>query len=74
VAWNGRELRRVDAGTADTVVMVGPSPIGAFCRLNGDLLSTGDRIAPVNAAMLRLLDAELGTGFGPVEVAPDVRG
>lgn len=32
-----------------------------------------ERVAPLNAALLRFLDAELGTGFGPVEVAPDVR-
>lgn len=82
VTWDGRELRRVHLDRTDpvvpvgpsAVVTVGPSAVGTFCRLTGDLLGTGERVAPLNAALLRFLDAELGTGCGPVEVAPDVRG
>jgi hypothetical protein len=74
VCWDGLALRREETLSPDAVVMAGPSAVGTFCRLTGDLLGTGDRVGPLNAALLRFLDAELGTGFGPVEVAPDVRG
>ncbi len=74
VAWDGRELRRAHLDLPEAVVTVGPSAVGTFCRLAGDLLGAGERVAPLNAALLRFLDAELDTGFGPVEVAPDVRG
>ncbi len=74
VCWDGRALRSGEADRPDAVVMAGPSAVGTFCRLTGDVLGRGDRVAPLNAALLRFLDAELGTGFGPVDVAPDVRG
>ena len=53
--------------------MVGPSAIGSFVKVNGDLLRPGDRLATLNAALLRFLDAELGAGFGEVEIPPDLR-
>jgi hypothetical protein len=72
VVWDGATLRRAADGDGATV-QVGPSAVGAFCRLKDDLLSPGERLGPLNAALLRFLDDELGTGFGPVEAAPDVR-
>jgi hypothetical protein len=73
VVWDGGDLRRAPAEKATATVQVGPSAVGVFCRLTGDVLSPGDRLGPLNAALFRLLDEELGTGFGPVEVAPDLR-
>jgi hypothetical protein len=73
VSWDGATLRRAPAGEAAATVQVGPSAVGAFCRLKDDLLAPGERLGPLNAAMLRFLDHELDTGFGPVEAAPDVR-
>jgi hypothetical protein len=78
VVWDGATLRRAADGDGDgdgdgASVQVGPSAVGAFCRLKDDVLSPGERLGPLNAALLRFLDDELGTGFGPVEPAPDVR-
>jgi hypothetical protein len=73
VVWDGATLRRATTGEAAATVQVGPSAVGAFCRLKDDVLAPGERLGPLNAAMLRFLDAELDTGFGPVEAAPDVR-
>lgn len=50
--------------------MVAPSPMGTFAKLEvGDVL----RVGPLNAALMRYRDDELGAGFGPVSAAPDVR-
>ena len=73
VVWDGTALRRAPAEQATATVQVGPSAVGAFCRLMGDVLSPGDRVGPLNAGLFRFLDDELGTGFGPVEVPPDLR-
>jgi hypothetical protein len=54
--------------------MVAPSPMGTFAKVEvGDVLRVGDWVGPLNAALMRFLDDELGAGFGPVEAAPDVR-
>jgi hypothetical protein len=47
--------------------------MGTFCRLRDVDLPTGERLAPLNAAMMRFLDETLGTGFGRVDVPPDLR-
>ena len=73
VHWDGTTLRRAHDGEATARVLVGPSAVGSFCLLRDDVLSPGDRLGHLNAALLRLLDAELDTGFGPVEPAPDLR-
>ena len=36
-------------------------------------MPAGERVAPLNVALIRFLDEEFGTGFGPVETALDVR-
>lgn len=73
VRWDGRVLRRAEEDRADTTVTVGPSAVGTFCRVDGNPLVRGERVGHLNAALVRLLDAELGTGLGPVQAAPDVR-
>jgi hypothetical protein len=74
VTWTGRELATAEPrAAADATLQVAPTPIGTFCRLVGDVLQEGDRLGPLNAALLRYLDAELGAAFGEVTPAPDVR-
>ena len=49
-------------------------PSGLFAKVDPcAAVVPGRRLAPVNAALLRLLDATYGTSFGPMEPAPDVR-
>jgi hypothetical protein len=73
VSWDGDRLRRDPEG--DLTLLVGPNPMGAYAKIDTrDALAVGDRIGPLNAALMRFLDEELGAGFGPVEPAPDVRG
>ncbi len=64
---DGRQL----AGT----LSLGGTPSGAFCTFEhrDGLLRAGDRMAPLNAAVLRCADELWDAGFGPVEVAPEVR-
>ena len=73
VRWDGRELARSWSETG-WQVSVGPNPAGTYCRLvtPSDPVP-GARVADLNVALMRFLDEELGTGFGPVEAAPDVR-
>lgn len=73
VRHDGDRLRRDEAGSWR--LLIGPSGTGAFAMLTvpDDEVTVGDRIGPVNAAMMRFLDEELDTGFGPVEPASDVR-
>lgn len=73
VSWDGAVLRRSWSPTGWRVE-VGPNPAGTYCRLvppPGAL--DGVRVGPLNAALLRFLDAELGTHVGPVSPAPDLR-
>lgn len=73
VAWDGHELTRDD--TAELAVLAGPTGAGLFARIDADeILGSGERVGPLNAALVRFLDAELDAGFGPVEAAPSVRG
>ncbi len=73
VCWDGIELRRTD-DEAPLSLMVAPSPVGTFAKLDlHDGLPRGSLVAPLNAALMRFLDTELGTRFGTVEAAPDVR-
>jgi hypothetical protein len=54
-------------------VAVGPNAAGTYCRLNTPPPAAGTRVADLNVALMRFLDAELGTGFGPVSAAPETR-
>lgn len=73
VSWDGTSLRPsgIDTGWS---VSVGPNAAGTYCRLvTPPGAGTGHRTADLNVALMRFLDAELGTGFGEVTAAPDVR-
>ena len=66
-------LSRTDEDTG-TVLEIGGTPAGFFARLEPcRLLRPGDRLAPLNAALMTLLDEEYDAGFGPQQPAPDVR-
>ena len=73
VTWDGSRLARTTADTG-TVLELGDTATGFFARLQPcQLLQPGDRLGPVNAALMALLDEEHGTGFGPLEPAPSLR-
>ena len=72
LSWDSERLRRDDGG--QLTLVVGPSAAGTFAKLvPGRAVRPGERVGPLNVALMRFLDEELGTGFGPVEAAPDVR-
>src|SRR5680860_60290 len=71
--WDGERLRRSDEDTGMSLV-IGPSVSGTYAKIEpGTLLRVGMRIAPLNVALMRLLDDEFGATFGPVTAASDVR-
>jgi hypothetical protein len=73
VAWDGHVFARSDAETGN-LLQVGPAPSGLFAKVEPcSAVVAGQRLAPVNAALLALLDASYATSFGPMEPAPDVR-
>jgi hypothetical protein len=75
VVWDGERLRPARADDRDSLDMiVGPTGSGTFAKITSEhAVARGERLAPINVALMRFLDEELGTDFGPVEVAPDVR-
>lgn len=73
VRWDGTRLTAPHDAVADGHVLVGPATVGTFCMLRDLEVAPGTRLGPLNAALMRFLDAELDTGFGPVEVPPDLR-
>jgi hypothetical protein len=73
VSWDGSRLSRSRAGTGWSV-SVGPSSAGTYVRLNAPTEALdGHRVADLNVALMRFLDAELGADFGEVAAAVDVR-
>ncbi|RYU11834.1 hypothetical protein [Nocardioides iriomotensis] len=73
VRWDGSCLSAAGEDDADGHVLAGPAAVGTFCMLRDLDLAPGERLGPLNAALMAFLDAELGTGFGPVDVPPDLR-
>lgn len=72
VAWDGRSVTRADDGPLQ--VTMGPTNPGTFAKIEAaSVLRKGDRLAPLNVALMQFLDAEFGSDFGAVEAAPDVR-
>lgn len=65
-------LQRAHAGSGLTVE-AGPNPFGTYVRLSVDRAAPGQRVAVLNTALMGFLDAEMGTGFGRVDPAPDLR-
>ena len=73
VTWDGRSFARAEEETGN-LFQIGSASSGLFARVEPcTAVVPGRRLAPVNAALLRLLDASYGTSFGPMEPAPDVR-
>ena len=73
VTYDGVSFRRSDRETGNTL-SVADTASGFFAQVDPCVaLEPGRRLADVTAALLRFVDAEYGAGFGPVEVAPDVR-
>ncbi|WP_134738790.1 hypothetical protein [Nocardioides sp. 503] len=73
LSWDGRDFAPVEAETGDTLIAA-DTPTGLFAKVDPcGALVTGERLAPVTAGLLRLVDREYGTDFGAVEAAPDVR-
>jgi hypothetical protein len=71
--WDGTTLTRAAENTGNTLV-IADTPSGFFSKISPcAALGPGDRLAPVNAALLAYLDREYDAGFGPVEAAPDLR-
>jgi hypothetical protein len=71
--WDGTALTRAAEATGNTLVLA-DTPSGFFSRIYPcDSLVPGDRLAPINAALMAFLDREYDAGFGPVEAAPDLR-
>lgn len=72
VAYDGARLTRSQDGGSE--LMTADTPVGFFAKIDPcTLLAEGDRLAPLNVALLAHLDATYGTGFGPLEAAPDLR-
>lgn len=66
-------IERTDELTG-TVLVLGNTAGGFFAKLEPcPLLAVGDRIAPLNVALMAHLDKEYAAGFGAVEAAPDLR-
>jgi hypothetical protein len=73
VTWDGQSFARTEEETGN-LFDVGATPSGMFARVEPcAAVVPGQRLAPVNAALLRFLDASYGTSFGPMEPAPDGR-
>ena len=73
VTWDGRSFARTDEETGN-LFQIGSAVSGLFARVEPcAAVVPGRRLAPINAALLRLLDAGYGTSFGPMEPASDVR-
>jgi len=73
VHYDGTTLERTEVETGDRLV-IGNTPTGFFAKINPcSSLRPGDRVAPLNAALMDFLDREYGAGLGPVTAPPDVR-
>ncbi len=73
VSYEGGLLTRATGDTGNTLVLA-ETPSGFFAKIEPcSALTPGDRLAPLNAAMMSFLDREYDAGFGVVEAAPDLR-
>ncbi len=73
VRYDGTTLERSEEETGN-VLVVGNTPAGFFAKIHPCAsLRPGDRLAPLNAALIDFLDREYDAGLGPVVAAPDVR-
>jgi hypothetical protein len=73
VSYDGTALARTDWPTGSEL-MAADTPVGFFAKIDPcTLLEPGDRLAPLNVALLAHLDAAYDTGFGELTAAPDLR-
>ena len=73
LSWDGRAFARSETETGNHFVAA-DTTTGFFAKVDPCVaLAAGDRLAPVNLALLDFLDREFGVGFGPLEAAPDLR-
>jgi hypothetical protein len=73
VRYDGRTLTRVQHDSGN-VLSLADTPTGFFARIQPcAALRPGDRLAPLNAALLDYLAREYGADLPPVEAAPDLR-
>ena len=73
VTWDGQAFARAGVETGTTFVMA-DTPTGFFAKLDPCLaLAPGARLAEVNLALIAFVDRELGSRFGALEPAPDLR-
>lgn len=73
VHFDGTTLSRADHDTGDVLVL-GNTPSGFFAKVTpSSALRPGDRMAPLNAALVDHVDREYAAGLGPVTAPPDVR-
>lgn len=74
LSWDGSTLSRSTRDDTGLVLTIGPSAMGFYARIAPCTgLPPGERIGPLNVALMRFLDEEIGSDFGEVEAAPDVR-
>jgi hypothetical protein len=75
VVASGERFEEAAGAEPFGTILAGPNPAGAFIRFlpAPDRLVKGERMAPYAIAMMAFADTRWGTGFGPVEAAPDVR-
>jgi len=73
VAWDGSAFSRADVETGN-IFSIGATPSGLFAKVEPcTALVPGQRLAPVNAALVAYVNATYGTRFGAARPAPDVR-
>jgi hypothetical protein len=73
LAWDGTAFSRSEEET-DNVFAIAATPNGLFAKVDPcAAVLPGQRLAPVNAALVAYVDATYGTGAGALESAPDVR-
>lgn len=73
VWYDGTSFHRSDRETGTTLA-IADTATGFFARVDPCVaLEPGRRLADVTAALLRFVDTEHGAGFGPLEVAPELR-
>jgi hypothetical protein len=73
VRFDGERLVRVELDRGD-VLALADTPTGFFAKIDRcSALTAGERLAPLNVALLDFLTREYDAGFPPVEAAPDLR-
>jgi len=73
VGYDGERLTRVKLGHGD-VLALADTPTGFFAKIDRcAALVPGERLGPLNTALLAFLTREYDAGVPPVEAAPDLR-